>query len=99
MTYYGEQPAQGYSNQIQSMKHLEGAKHAQTSVILGVVGLFFFGLVFGPLAISQANKAEALFVAATGGKVLGWIATITSALWAVFWVLMFAGGMASSTGS
>jgi uncharacterized Tic20 family protein len=98
MTYY-EPPIQGYNNQIQSMKHLEGAKHAQTSVILGVVGIFFFGLIFGPLAIMQANKAEALFVAATGGKVLGWIATVTSALWAVFWVMIFVGGAASSAGA
>lgn len=51
----------------------EGAKKAKLSLILGIVGLFVFGIVLGPIAIVQANRAESLGAKATGGKVLGWI--------------------------
>ncbi|HYH77440.1 MAG TPA: hypothetical protein VD841_08095 [Arthrobacter sp.] len=54
-------------------------------MIYGVIGFFFLGIVFGPLAISNANKAEALHHSATLGKVLGWIDTIVG----VFWLLIF----------
>ena len=51
----------------------QGENHKRNSVILGVVGLFLFGIVLGPLAIWQASKAETLGVRSTAGKVLGWI--------------------------
>ncbi|MFI7744270.1 hypothetical protein [Kocuria rhizosphaericola] len=51
----------------------QGENHKRNSVILGVVGLFIFGIVLGPLALWQASKAEALGVKSTAGKVLGWI--------------------------
>lgn len=53
----------------------EGESRAKTSLILGVIGLFVFGIVLGPIAIAQASKAESLGASATGGKVLGWIDT------------------------
>lgn len=54
----------------------EGQSKAKVALICGIVGLFLFGIVLGPIAIVQANKAESLGVKATGGKVLGWIDTI-----------------------
>lgn len=51
-------------------------KAAQMSLIFGIVGLFIAGIIFGPLAIWQASKAEKLNKSATPGKVLGWIDTI-----------------------
>ncbi len=63
---------------------LEGAKAAQTSLVFGIVGLFALGIVFGPLAILQARKAERLNTNATAGKVLGWI----SAIWGVLGLVL-----------
>lgn len=57
----------------QSRQYMEGSKHAQTSLVFGIIGLFFLGIVFGPLAIVQAKKAEANNVASSAGKILGWI--------------------------
>lgn len=67
----------GYQSSYQS---IEGEKAAQLSLILGIVGLFFAGIILGPMAIWQARKAENLGVPATAGKVLGWITTILYAL-------------------
>lgn len=66
---------------------LEGEKAAQLSLILGLVGLFVAGIVLGPLAIWQANKAEKLGVPATAGKVLGWVTTVLYGLAVLFGVL------------
>ncbi|MCM3662198.1 hypothetical protein M3148_14530 [Georgenia satyanarayanai] len=51
-------------------------KAAQASLIFGIIGVFFAGVVFGPLAIWQASKAEKMNKPATAGKVLGWIALV-----------------------
>lgn len=51
-------------------------KAAQMSLIFGIIGLFIAGIIFGPLAIWQASKAEKMNKSATPGKVLGWIDTI-----------------------
>lgn len=59
-----------------SYERLEGEKAAQLSLIFGLVGFFVAGIVFGPLAIWQARKAEGFGVPATAGKILGWITTI-----------------------
>lgn len=59
-----------------SVEHFHGSKYKERSVIFGVIGFFFLGVVFGPLAISNASKAEALHHSATLGKVLGWFDTI-----------------------
>jgi hypothetical protein len=72
-----------------SAQWLEGSKAAQTSLIFGIVGLFVLGIVFGPLAILQAKKAERLNTPATAGKVLGWISTIWGVLSIVLLVLFF----------
>ncbi|WP_193311384.1 hypothetical protein [Georgenia satyanarayanai] len=59
-----------------SPEKMLGDKAAQTSLIFGVIGLFFAGIVFGPLAIWQAAKAERMNKSATAGKVLGWLALV-----------------------
>lgn len=68
---------------MQSREMFEGQQFAQKALIFGIVGLFFLGIVFGPLAISNAKKAEALHQPAVAGKVLGWICTI----WAIVAVI------------
>lgn len=68
----------------------QGQNHKRNSVILGVIGLFLFGIILGPLALWQASKAEALGVKATAGKVLGWIDLIFGVL-GLF--MVFSGGM------
>jgi hypothetical protein len=64
--------------------YMQGMSHRSTATIFGVIGLFILGIVFGPLALVQANKAEALGVRATAGKVLGWISVGFSILWLMF---------------
>lgn len=71
--------------QNNSLEFFHGAKFKEKFVIFGFIGVFFLGIVFGPLAISNANKAEALHHSATLGKVLGWIDTIAG----IFWLLIF----------
>jgi uncharacterized iron-regulated membrane protein len=84
-----------------SYRSIEGEKAAQTSLILGIVGLFVAGIILGPLAIWQAKKAERLGVPATAGKVLGWINVVLYGLAILFGILlviiMFAGFAASSS--
>jgi len=58
----------------------EGQSKATAALVCGIIGLFVFGLILGPIAIVMANKAESLGVKATGGKVLGWIDLIFGVL-------------------
>jgi hypothetical protein len=74
--------------QNNSLEFFYGSKFREKSVIFGVIGFFFLGIVFGPLAISNANKAEALHHSATLGKVLGWIDTIAGVVWLLVFVLV-----------
>lgn len=98
-----QQPYQQGHQQPYGLDHraLEGEKAAQLSLILGLVGLFFAGMIMGPLAIWQAGKAEKLGVRATPGKVLGWVSTILWLLGAVFGIVvlvfLFAGLSAAGT--
>ncbi|WP_298582382.1 hypothetical protein [uncultured Kocuria sp.] len=65
----------GYG-QIPHPMVMQGMNHRSNATVLGVIGLFVLGIVLGPLAISQANKAQSMGVPATAGKVLGWIGLI-----------------------
>lgn len=75
---YTPPPAQQQANVYtqNSVEQLQGAQHAQTSMILGILSLFFIGIILGLIAISKAKKAEQLHTAATVGKVTGWIGAI-----------------------
>lgn len=84
-----------------SPQQVEADKAAQTSMILGIIGLFALGIILGPLAIMQAKKAERLGAAATVGKVTGWISTIFGVIGLlvfILWIIAFiAAGTAAST--
>lgn len=100
MSQYPDPPFAGpppYQMQ-RSAEWMQGSKHAQTSLILGIIGLFVVGIVLGPLAISQAKKAERLNTAATAGKVLGWIDTIFGII-GVIWFIVIIGGMIALSSS
>lgn len=75
--------------QNNSLEHFQGSKFKEKSIIFGFIGFFFLGIVFGPLAIANARKAEALHHSATLGKVLGWVDTIASALGLLVFLLIF----------
>lgn len=49
----------------------EGRKYRRNSIIIGVIGLFLFGVAMGVVAIMMARKAEVAGTKATAGKVLG----------------------------
>lgn len=61
-----------------SPEQLRGTQLAQTSMILGILSLFvpLVGIVLGIFAITKAKEAEQLNVAATVGKVTGWVGTV-----------------------
>lgn len=82
-----------------SPQQLEGEKFATTSTIFGIISIFFAGVIFGPLAIVKAAKAEKLGVDATVGKVTGWIGAIMAAVTIVIsllWVFIFGAIIATS---
>jgi hypothetical protein len=57
--------------------NVQGARHARNSIIFGFVGVLVgLGLIFGPLALWQAKKAERYGSPTIFGSVLGWIATV-----------------------
>lgn len=82
------QPNYPNVQQNNSLEHFQGSKFKEKSVIFGVIGFFVLGIVFGPLAISNARKAEALHHSATLGKVLGWVDTICGVIGLLVFVLI-----------
>lgn len=98
----GGHPQGGFQGQptyyTNSPQQVEADKASQLSMVFGIIGLFFAGIVFGPLALVQASKAEKLGAAATAGKVMGWIATIFGVLgliWLIFIIVAFFSAMAT----
>lgn len=67
----------------------EGKRSAQLSMAFGVLSLFMLWFVFGPLAISHANKAEKMGEPSVGGKILGWVAIGLGALSILFVIAFF----------
>ena len=49
----------------------QGQKYRRSSIIIGIIGLFLFGIAAGVVAFIMAGRAEAAGVKATAGKVLG----------------------------
>ena len=67
-----------------------GESYKNQSLLFGVLGLFVAGFVLGPMAIYYAQKAEALNVPATAGKVLGWVNVVMCAITvAIFQTLIY----------
>ena len=53
----------------------EGQRAGQLAIAFGVIGLLSgLGVIFGPLAIWQANRADRAGGVGIGGRVLGWVA-------------------------
>ncbi|WP_104179654.1 hypothetical protein [Arthrobacter sp. B0490] len=65
----------------------EAGQARTASLVLGIIGIFFLGIILGPLAIMQANKAERLGERSSAGRVLGWIATALGVAALIFGVL------------
>lgn len=74
---YGPQAYDGHGNPIY-FPDLEGAAYKSKATTFAIIGIFVLGFVFGPLAILNAGRAEAMNVPATFGKVAGWIVTVLS---------------------
>jgi hypothetical protein len=76
----------------------EADQAARVSVICAIFGFVFpvISLILGPIAISQANKAQRLGRNASIGKVLGWVVTLWGGLWLIgtFMSMVF-GGLAA----
>ncbi|MDQ4502621.1 hypothetical protein [Sinomonas sp. ASV322] len=69
--------------------YMQGAQHARDAVMYGLVGLVSLGIVFGPLALIEAKKAQAFGVDARAGRILGWIAIGLFALSILFVIFYF----------
>ena len=81
-------------------EQLAGEKAAQTSTVLGIIGLacivtlswWLFGLpslVLGVVGIFKANEAERFGAAASAGRILNWISVVIGGMFLV----LFGGGM------
>lgn len=90
---YGVEPQGGYAPAPYQRAHgmasaQEGQRAGQLAIAFGVIGLFFnLGLIFGPLAIWQANRAESVGGVGLGGRVLGWVAIGLAILVTLFFIV------------
>jgi hypothetical protein len=75
---------------------LEGEAFKSKATMFALIGIFFFGVVFGPLAIVNAGRAEALGVRATFGKVVGWLVAVLHGLSLFFYVPLIAAGIVAA---
>lgn len=92
-----QQPQQGQPFAPLFQPHVqenpEGRSKATTALILGILSIVFSGtgipaLVMGPLAMSSANKAAALGVNASAGKITGLIGLILGILGTLYWIFV-----------
>lgn len=74
--YHSPTPGTDELHRLSYEREQRGQQHANTAIVLGLIGLFTLPVILGPLAIWQASKARSLGSQATGGMVLGWIALI-----------------------
>lgn len=64
----------------------EGAKLAKQSWILGLIGLFFFGIILGSIGLHKGLKAKGLGADATLGIVLSGLAVAFHCLSIIFFL-------------
>jgi hypothetical protein len=93
---YGDPEFEDGSFAVSSLK---GRAFKSKATRFAIIGIFFCGVVFGPLAITNANKAEALGARAPFGKVCGWIATVIGVIGSLFVSLFILGILQVLTGS
>lgn len=91
-----QQPNYPHVQQNNSADFMQGTKYKEKALIFGILGFFFLGIVFGPLAIINANKAEAMNHSATIGKVLGWVDVIASIIWIIVAVVFIMAGIGAA---
>lgn len=82
--------------------------NGQTIMIMGIVSLFCFGIILGPLAWIQGNAALKTLDAygdptnqrspVTTGRICGMIGTILSALGIVIYIVAIIAGVATGIG-
>ncbi|MBJ2122411.1 hypothetical protein I6N91_15630 [Arthrobacter sp. MSA 4-2] len=91
--YPSEQPfgggAQFYRGAGTPADSLAGKKHMQLSLAFGFLS-FFLPIVFVPLALIQAGRAERLGEPSTAGKILAWTAVGYWVLWTIYMFLIYA---------
>ena len=95
---YGSQygaPMAPAANMQYSQQSVDADKAVTLSLVFGILGVVLMPIIFGPLALWQAGKAERLGKPATAGKVLGWIGTILAVLSIVAIILFVVLGLAS----
>lgn len=96
-------------------EQLAGEKAAQTSLVLGIIGLvcnfivswWSFGLpslILGVIGIFKANEAERYGAAASAGRIMSWINAVIGGLYLLFLgggllMLVIAGAVSSSSSS
>ena len=78
-----------------SQQSVDADKAVTLSLVFGILGVVLMPIIFGPLALWQAGKAERLGKPATAGKVLGWIGTILGILGVIALILFVVLGVAS----
>jgi len=67
--------------------YLEGVQHGRDAILFGVLGILTLGIVFGPLSLSEAKKAELYGIDAKTGRALDWIAICWFCLGALFFIV------------
>jgi len=87
-------PAYGYDATSQAANSA-----ATLSLVFGILGVLLLPIVFGPLALWQAKKAEQLGKPATAGKVLGWIAIVLVIIGIVVGIIAVAFGIIGASNS
>jgi hypothetical protein len=91
--YPSEQPFGGGGLQYRwggsPIDALAGKKHMQLSLAFGFLS-FFLPIVFVPLALIQAGRAERLGEPSTAGKILAWTAVGYWILWMIYMFLIYA---------
>jgi hypothetical protein len=85
--YDAAEPDDGQADGPVFFPDLEGAAFKSKATMFAIIGIFFFGVIFGPLAIRNAGKAEALGVRAPFGRICGWIVFVLNGLNICFIIL------------
>ncbi|WP_138413301.1 hypothetical protein [Sinomonas gamaensis] len=97
----------------QDRRRMEGGKHAQNGLILGIVGAFFavmigwvpfigllgvgVGVGCGIPAILQGKKAEVYNVSGRPGVILGWVSIVAAIAWTTIYLIIIVLGAVGSS--
>ena len=83
----GYYPGQAAPYQQPDFAHQKATSDASSALTMAIIGLFCFGIILGPIAISKGKSAKKVlqpgepgYGNANAGVIIGWIAV---ALWAI----------------